>query len=108
MPIDLDPERLGRSPFITGAIGATVTALKFTPVGVTWYERFFNVLCGSLFAGFLTPAFAEFAGLSSQAMASAAGFLFGLVGLSLAAAAIQAIKDTTWAQIIASWLQRRG
>ena len=104
--MDIDPERVLRSPFATGALGAVVTALKFTPAGTAWYERMFNVLCGSLFAGFLTPAFAEFTGLSSPAMVSWSGFMFGLVGLSLAAALLQAIKETPGAQIIASWLQR--
>lgn len=106
--MDLDPDRILRSPFAHGALGAIVTALKFTPAGTVWYERLFNVLCGSLLAGYLTPAFVEFVGMTSLAMASAAGFMFGLVGLSLAAALLQAIKETSWSQIIASWLRRNN
>lgn len=106
--MDIDPDRILRSPFVTGALGAVVTALKFTPAGTVWYERVINVLCGSLLAGFLTPAFVEFVGLTSPEMSFAAGFMFGLVGLSLAAALLKAIKDTAWAQIISSWLRRNN
>ena len=36
--MDFDPDRIVRSPFTVGAIGALITAVKFTP-GATWRER---------------------------------------------------------------------
>lgn len=39
--MDLEPDRLVRSPFTVGAIGALITAVKFTP-GASWKERAFN------------------------------------------------------------------
>lgn len=105
--MDIDPERFVRSPFTVGAIGALITAVKFTP-GASWWERGFNVLAGSAAAGFLTPALIEWLHMTAQAYASGAAFLLGLVGMSLAAAALQAIKDTPLGQIATGWLARRG
>jgi hypothetical protein len=104
--MDIDPERLARSPFTVGAVGALITAIKFTP-GASFGERVVNVLAGSAAAGFVTPALVEWLGMTSTAYASGAAFLFGLCGMSLAAAVLQAIKDTAWGQIVASWLTRR-
>jgi hypothetical protein len=106
MAIDLEPSSASR-PFIVGAIGALITAVKFTP-GASWPERLVNVCAGSAAAGFITPALTEWLHMTSAAQQNGAAFLFGLVGMSLAAAALQAIKDTAWGQIVASWLTRRG
>jgi hypothetical protein len=105
--IDMDPDRLARNPFTIGAIGAAITAIKFTP-GASWSERGFNVFAGSAAAGFVTPAITEWLHMSSPAYTSGAAFLFGLVGMSLAAAVLNGIKETPVGQIITSWLQRRG
>lgn len=105
--MDLDPERMVRSPFSIGAIGALITAVKFTP-GASWWERGTNVLAGSAFAGFVTPVLTEWLHMTSAAYLSGAAFLFGLVGMSLAAAALQTIKDTPFAQIVVSWLRKGG
>lgn len=104
--MDIDPERVIRSPFTVGAVGALITAVKFTP-GASFGERAINVLAGSAAAGFITPAIVEWLAMKSTAYVSGAAFLFGLVGMSLAAALLQAIKDTAWGQIVASWLTRR-
>lgn len=105
--MDFDPERIARSPFTIGAIGALITAVKFTP-GASWGERGFNVLAGSAAAGFITPALVEWLNMKSPAYASGAAFLFGLVSMSLAAALLQAIKDTPFGQILTGWLTRKG
>lgn len=105
--MDLEPDRIVQSPFTVGAIGALITAVKFTP-GATWIERGFNILAGSAAAGFITPALVEWLSMKSPAYASGAAFLFGLVGMSLAAAALQGIRDTPLGQIITGWLSRKG
>lgn len=105
--MDFDPDRAARSPFTIGAVGALITAIKFTP-GASWWERGANVLAGSAAAGFFTPALVEWLVMTSPAYASGAAFLFGLVGMSLAAALLQAIKDTPFGAILAGWLTRRG
>lgn len=105
--MDLDPEKIATSPFTVGAVGALITALKFTP-GATWPERVVNVVAGSAAAGFTTPALIEWLNMKSPAYTSGAAFLFGLVGMSLAAAVLQGIKDTPLGQIITGWLSRRS
>ena len=105
--MDFDPERIARSPFTVGAIGALITAVKFTP-GASFGERAFNVLAGSAAAGFITPALIEWLNMKSPAYASGAAFVFGLVGMSLAAALLQGIKDTPLGQILTGWLSRKG
>lgn len=105
--MDFDIERIARSPFTVGAVGALITAVKFTP-GASWGERAFNVLAGSAAAGFITPALIEWLNMKSPAYASGAAFLFGLVGMSLAAALLQGIKDTPIGQILTGWLSRKG
>lgn len=105
--MDFDLERITRSPFTVGLIGALITAVKFTP-GASFGERAFNVLAGSAAAGFITPALVEWLNMKSTAYVSGAAFLFGLVGMSLAAALLQGIKDTPIGQILTSWLSRKG
>lgn len=104
--MDLDLDKLGRSPFVAGALGSLV-ALKFAP-GASWPERAFNVLCGSLCAGFGAPALAEWLHLQSPGMNSGLSFAVGMFGLSLAAAVTDGIKQTKLGEIITSWFPRRG
>jgi hypothetical protein len=40
--MDFDPDHIVRSPFSVGAVGALITAVKFTP-SASWAERAFNV-----------------------------------------------------------------
>lgn len=103
----MDPEKIAGSPFTIGALGAVITAVKFTP-GASWIERVVNVLAGSAFAGYVTPALVEWLHMSSPSYTSGAAFLFGLVGMSLAAAVLSAIKDVPLAQIIGGWISRRS
>src|SRR5574337_438364 len=81
----MNPEKIAGSPFAIGALGAVITAIKFTP-GASLPERIVNVVSGSAFAGFVTPALVEWLHMSSPAYSSGAAFLMGLVGMSLAAA----------------------
>lgn len=105
--MDLDPERIARSPFVIGAVGALITAVKFTP-GASWAERAFNVAAGSAAAGFVTPALVEWLGMRSPAYASGAAFVCGLVGMSLAAAVLQGTRETPLGAIVLGWLARKG
>lgn len=79
--MDIDLERIARSPFTVGAVGALITAVKFTP-GASLLEQSFNVVAGSAAAGFITPALVEWLHMTSPAYSSGAAFLFGLVGLA--------------------------
>lgn len=105
--MDLDIDKIMHSPFLTGALGAVVTAVKFTP-GATWLERAANVGFGSLASGFVTPALIEWLNVTSPAYFSCAAFLFGLLGMSLAAALLDGIKATKLGEIIESWIKRKG
>ena len=105
--MEIDPEKIARSPFTVGAVGALITAVKFTP-GASWPERGFNVLAGAAAAGYVTPALVEWLGMTSPTYASGAAFVLGLVGMSLASAMLQAIKDTPLGQIITGWISRRA
>jgi hypothetical protein len=81
--MDIDPEKVLRSPYIAGALGALL-ALKSTP-GDTWPTRLFNVLAGALIAGFISPAVCEFFSLESPAMQGAMAFASGLFGMNVIA-----------------------
>jgi hypothetical protein len=105
--MDIDPEKIIHSPFFTGAIGALVTAVKFTP-GASWLERAANIGFGALVSGFVTPALIEWLNVKSQAYLSCAAFMLGLLGMSLAAAALDGIKTTKFGEIVDSWLRRKG
>lgn len=105
--MDFDPERFARSPFTIGALGALVTAIKFTP-GASWRERFFNVLAGSLAAGFITPALVEYLKMQTAGYVNGAAFVVGLLGMSVVAAVLQAARDIKLAEIISGWLTRRS
>ncbi len=104
--MDIDPERIARSPFTIGAIGALVTALKFTP-GATWKEKVVNTLAGMLIAGFTTPVLIEWLHMTSTGYANGAAFVVGLLGMSLVAAAIDWLKSGKLGETISSWTVRR-
>lgn len=100
-------EKISRSSFVASAAGALVSALKFTP-GAGWRERMVNAFAGCVAAGYVTPALLAWLGMKSPEYVSMASFMMGLVGMSLAAALMQGIKDAPVGQIIASWLTRKG
>lgn len=103
--MDLDSEHLARSPFLVGAIGALITAVKFTP-GASWLERIFNIIAGAAAAGYISPALVDWLGMQSPSYLSGAAFLVGMVGMSLASALLQAIKETPFGAILTGWLSR--
>lgn len=105
--MDLDPERIARSPFVVGALGALVTAVKFTP-GASWIERSFNVVAGSLAAGYVAPALIAWLSLRDEPYASGAAFVVGLLGMSVASAVVQAIRETPFGVILSGWLSRNN
>lgn len=102
--MDFDPDRIVRSPWAAGAIGAVV-ALRGAP-GETWLGRAFNVFCGVAIAGYMAEAVAEFFGLTSQGMQSATAFLLGLFGMNLTAALVLTIRETRLSDVL-PW-RRRG
>lgn len=103
--MDIDPEAVVKSPFVVGALGA-LASLKFAP-GETRWEKFLNVLAGTLAAGFSTPFLAEYLKMPSPAFLNAAAFFIGLLGMSLVAQILQTLRDTQWAAIVTGWLSRR-
>jgi hypothetical protein len=104
--VDFDFDRIARSDFATGALGAAVTALKFTP-GATWLERAGNVLAGALASGYGTPALVRWLEISGDEYRGALAFVLGLLAMSLLAALQQAVKETPIGQIVANWLTRK-
>lgn len=97
MQPDLSSEII-KSPWVAGAMGAIV-ALRGVP-GLTWAERAFNVFAGLLIAGYVSPAAASYLGLAEPTMQSAAAFLFGLFGLNLMAAVVEAIRTADLGRIL--------
>lgn len=91
-------------PFLAGAVGSTVAAVKFAP-GASLTERAINAAAGCAAAGYLAPALAAW--LRKPEYVGGAAFLLGLVSMSLAAAALDAIKQTQWAAILTGWLSRK-
>jgi hypothetical protein len=104
--MDLDFDKIVKNPWAAGAFGSVV-ALKFAP-GISWWERAFNVLCGSLCAGFFGPALIEFFAVNRHGLEAAISFGVGMFGLSMAAALMQAIRELKLAEILTSRLTRKG
>ena len=102
--IDFDIDRVGKSPFVIGLLGSVVS-LRGAP-GASWPERLFNVFCGSMLAGFVSPAVAEYFGLNSTAMQAGSAFLVGLFGLNLVATIVQWLKTITLADLL-PWRKER-
>ena len=102
--MDFDFEKLWRSPFLIGALGALV-ALRGAP-GVSWWERAINVFSGSLMAGFVSPAACEFFSLTSPAMQGAMAFAVGLFGMNMASAIVVWIKTAQLSDVL-PWARRK-
>lgn len=103
--MNFDADHILGSPFTIGGLGSLV-ALKFAP-GTSWWERFTNVVSGMLVAGYGAPALTEWLQFKSEGLGNAAAFVVGLLGMSLIAAALQAIRDLKLAEIVSGWLSRR-
>ena len=104
MWMDIDTDRLARSPFLIGALGAVV-ALRGAP-GETWPTRLINVGSGALIAGFLSPAMAEWFSLTSSAWQGAMAFASGLFGMNFVATAVALIKEIKLADVL-PWTRRK-
>lgn len=102
--MDIDPEKLTRSPFVIGAIGALV-ALRWAP-GESWPTRLMNIASGGMIAGFLSPGVAEWFSLTSPAMAAAMAFASGLFGMNFVATAVAWIKELKLADVL-PWARRK-
>lgn len=102
--MDLDPERLVRSPFVIGALGSLV-ALRGAP-GESWRIRIFNLVCGALLAGYVSPALAEFFSLLTPASQGALSFAVGLFGMNFVATAVTWIKQLQLGDVL-PWVRRK-
>ena len=104
--MEVEPDRIAKtvqSPFVIGLIGGIV-AMRAVP-GASWLERSFNAVCASMLAGFVSPAVAEYFGLTSVSMLSATAFLVGLFGLNLTATVMEWIKGAKLADVL-PWNKR--
>lgn len=101
-----DVDKWLHSPLVAGVVGAAV-GLRFVP-GLTWVARLAHVAAGSLTAAYMAPAVAEGLSVHNQATLGALAFVFGLLGMSLASAMLEGIKRLPIAQILQSWLERKG
>lgn len=90
--------RAASSPFAVGLLGSLI-ALRSAP-GTTWPERITNVICGALMAGILSPAIAEYFGLTSPAMQAATAFVVGLFGLNITATVFVWIREMKLADLL--------
>lgn len=104
--MEFDPQRVVTHPVMAGLLGA-FAGLKFAP-GLTWPERFFNVVCGASCAAYISPAIGELFDLSTQYKQSGLAFLIGMFGMSIAASIMAAIRDYPLGEIIKKWLTRGG
>lgn len=96
--MDLDPERIIRSPWLAGAFGSIV-GLRWAP-GLTWLERVFSVVCGSLCAGYGAPAIAEWWAINSPGMQAWLAFVVGMFGLSITAEAQRGFRELSFGDIV--------
>ena len=103
MAFDWDQFTSGHA--VAGVAGSLVS-LKFSP-GLTWAERAFNFVCGSLCAILVSPALTEFFKLTSPAMLSGVSFAVGLFGLSLADAASRELRKVKLAEIVQGLFGRK-
>lgn len=104
--MDIDTHRV-LTHHVTAGVGGALVGLRFAP-GASWVERMTNVFAGAACAGWLAPAAAELFELRSVSSEAALSFAVGMFGMSIAAALIDAVRTTGWADIITSWTKRRG
>ncbi len=104
--MDFDFDRIIKSPFLIGAAGALVTALRYTP-GSSWWEKAVNVAAGALAAGYLTPVITQWLHMVSEGYTNGAAFLIGLLGMSVADSVLKGIQNLNVADIIVSWAKRK-
>ncbi len=103
--MELKPESLATNPFAAAFLGALV-GLRALPGG-SLAEKAWNLLGGFLFAAFLGPAFAEWAGFVSIKLTAGVIFAFGAAGLVAFGSLIEGIKQTAFGPIILAWISPR-
>lgn len=103
--MDLDIEKVARSPIAPAFIGALVS-LTWAP-GVTLAGRAFNVFSATAVAYYCAPLAIDMLGIKAEGGSAAVAALIGMFGLSLAAAVVAAIKQTNFGQILQGWLERK-
>lgn len=105
--MDFEPEKLVRSPFFVGLVGASIAAFRFVP-GANYAEKSLNAFCGALIAGYLSPPLVEWLGLTAETYKSGAAFLFGVLGMAVTSATLRGISELPIAAAVASWITRKG
>lgn len=104
--MDFDFDKAARSPWAAGALGSVV-GLRFVP-GLTWMTRAFNAASGTACAGFVGPALSDWLRIEGASVQAGLAFGVGMFGLSIAVAAVEAIRAVGWADVIRGWISRRG
>ncbi len=103
--MELKPDTLATNPFVAAFLGALV-GLRALP-GASLPEKLWNLLGGFLFAAFIGPAFAEWAGFVSIKLAAGVIFAFGAAGLVAFGSLIEGIKQTALGPVILAWISPR-
>jgi hypothetical protein len=106
MTLDSDIDHWLHTPLVAGILGSMV-GLRWVP-GLSWLERLGNVVAGSATAVYAAPVAAEWMQVSSAGMLAGLAFGVGIFGLSLAAAVLQGVRELHVADIVTSWLGRKG
>lgn len=104
--MDFDPQKLAANPLMAGVLGAAI-GLKFVP-GLLWIERLINFSAGLSCSIYLSPAVGEMMNLSTPNKQAGLAFLMGLFSVSIAAAIFEGLRALKVADIIDSWVKRRG
>lgn len=81
---------LTKGAAIGGFLGALVS-LKFIE-GLTLWQRMITVICGMLFASYVTPLVMEIVSMTPKTE-SAIAFLIGVFGMSFGAAVVKAMPE---------------
>jgi hypothetical protein len=107
MLTETDVNKFLWSNFFIGAVGGFITAQKFLP-GTTRKEKAFNSVCGAVIAHYLTDPLVAALQMDAKVYANGAAFLLGLLGMTLIAGIIQALRDTNFVQAFLSLFKRGG
>ena len=103
---DIKAAEVLSNPFVAGAAGSLLGIKSMS--GATWGERFLHLIIGSVCAGYVGPALAEWWHMESPSMRSAFAFGVGAFGISVYMASAEAIRRIQWADIISAILSKRG
>ncbi len=104
--MELKPDSLATNPFVAAFFGSLV-GLRALP-GASLVEKLWNLLGGFVFAAFLGPAFAEWAGFVSIKLTAGVIFAFGAAGLVAFGSLIEGIKQTAVGPILIAWISPRN